>query len=57
MIKITAFAFTAYPVTDLPRAKADYNLSRSLTLSRSPGLEKENDYENENDSALDHRSL
>ncbi|HRG55590.1 MAG TPA: hypothetical protein PLG56_06090 [Lacunisphaera sp.] len=55
MIKITAFAFTAYPVTDLPRAKADYNRSRSL--SRSPRLEKENDYENENDSALAHRSL
>ena len=40
---------------DLPRAKADYNRSRSL--SRSPRLEKENDYENENDSALAHRSL
>ena len=38
----------AYPVTDLPRAKADYNRSRSLT--RSPRLEKENDYENENDA-------
>lgn len=24
MIKITAFAFTAYPVTDLPRARAFY---------------------------------
>lgn len=51
MNKVTAFAFTAYPVTDLPRAKADYN------LTRSPGLGKESDYENENDSALDHRSL